>query len=102
MVFFNGMKDVLVPIDQAGRIVLPKSVRLELAVKPGDKFKLSVHGTAVTLTPSRQKAGLIRKGKALVFSTGSTEALTQEAAIALLEDAREEREERVRGQYHHK
>ena len=71
----NGIKwyeDTLVPIDQAGRIVLPKNVRQELAIKPGDVFKVAIAGAAVTLTPSREKAGLVRKGKALVFSPPAT------------------------------
>jgi DNA-binding transcriptional regulator/RsmH inhibitor MraZ len=33
MVFSKSMKDTLVPIDQAGRLVLPKHVRQELAIK---------------------------------------------------------------------
>jgi len=77
MVSCNGMKDRLVPIDQAGRIVLPKNVRQELAIKPGDVFKLSIDGVAVTLTPNKEKAGFVRRGKALVFSTSGGESLPQ-------------------------
>src|SRR5271169_3198716 len=67
MVVLNGMKNLMLPIDQAGRIVLPKHVRQELAVKPGDTFKVSIHGSAVTLTPNKAAGGFLRKGKALVF-----------------------------------
>jgi hypothetical protein len=30
----NGMKDVLIPMDQAGRFVLPEAVRREAALNP--------------------------------------------------------------------
>jgi AbrB family looped-hinge helix DNA binding protein len=90
MVRNNGMKDMLVPIDQAGRIVLPKNVRDDLAVKPGDLFKVCVHGTSVTLTPSAQTAGFVRKGKALVFSTPGSDLISLETVNAALEEGREE------------
>lgn len=85
------MKDVLVPIDQAGRIVLPKTVREELAVKAGDVFKVSIEGDAVTLKPDRKKAGFVRKGKALVFCGGGQKVATSEINRYLEAD----RDERV-------
>jgi AbrB family looped-hinge helix DNA binding protein len=95
MVILNGMKDTLVPIDRAGRIVLPKSVREDLAIKPGDVFKVSVNGVAVTLTPGRATAGFIRSGKALVFSASGAGSLSQETVQEALETGREERHVRV-------
>jgi AbrB family looped-hinge helix DNA binding protein len=95
MVFFRGMKDTLVPIDQAGRIILPKHVRQELAIKPGDTFKVSVEGVAVTLTPNKERTGFVRKGKALVFSTLSNETLSEEVAQEILESGRAERDSRI-------
>jgi AbrB family looped-hinge helix DNA binding protein len=92
MVNVYGMKMMTVPIDQAGRVVLPKYVREELAMKPGDRLTVSVQGSSVTLTPNRRKAGFIRRGKALVFSTGGDDVLTQEAVNAVLEEGREERD----------
>lgn len=89
------MKDVLVPIDQAGRIVLPKNVRDELAIRPGDTLKLGVSGSTVTLTPNRAKSGLVRKGKALIFSTAGGEVLTNEMVDSILERGREERHSRI-------
>ncbi len=97
MVLLNGMKDMTVPIDQAGRIVLPKGVRQELAIKPGDRLKVSIRGLSVTLTPSHEATGLVRKGKALVFVTEDAETLSQEAAGRILEAGREEREEQITG-----
>jgi len=84
------MKDMLIPMDPAGRIVLPKNVREDLGVKSGDLFKVSVHGTSVTLTPGKQTSGFVRKGKALVFSTRGAEVLSLETVNAALEEGREE------------
>ena len=92
MVLYYGMKHNVVPIDQAGRIVLPKSVRQELAIKPGDTFKVSIDGVAVTLTPNKERTGFVRKAKALVFSTAGDETLSEETAREVLEAARVERD----------
>jgi len=92
MVLFHGMKHDVVPIDQAGRIVLPKNVRQELAIKPGDTFKVSIEGLAVTLTPNKERTGFMRKGKALVFSTASNETLKEETVQQILESGRAERD----------
>lgn len=95
MVLYHGMKDTLVPIDRAGRIVLPKSVREDLAIKPGDVFKVSVSGAAVMLTPGKSKAGFVRSGRALVFSAEGAEAISQETVQEALEAGRDERHVRV-------
>lgn len=80
MVLLNGMKDVLIPIDRAGRVVLPKEVREELAINPGDLLKVSVEGDQVTLRVNHEKAGFVKRGSALVFSTaGGTKLLDNEA-----------------------
>ena len=85
------MKDVLIPMDQAGRIVLPKGVRQELALKPGDVLRASIRGMTVTLIPDKEVTGFVRKGKALVFSTAGEAVLSAAAVEALLDEGREER-----------
>lgn len=87
------MKELIVPIDRAGRLVIPKDVRDELAIKPGDTLKVSIHGASVTLTPNKESAGFVRKGKALVFSSGGEEVLSQETVDRALNKGREVREE---------
>ena len=89
----HGMKESRVPIDQAGRIVLPKDVREELAIKPGDTFKVSIHGSSVTLTPNKQTVGFVRKGRALVFSTTGQETLSRKTVSRIVEENRGERNE---------
>jgi AbrB family looped-hinge helix DNA binding protein len=88
MVLSNGMKELTVPIDQAGRIVLPKQVRQELAIKSGDLFRITTNGSVVSLTPTKTSSGFVRKGKALVFSTSGDELLHNEQVVDVLEEAR--------------
>ena len=92
------MKEMTVPIDQAGRVVLPKDVRQELAIKPGDTLSVAIHGSSVTLTPKKKAVGFIRKGKALVFSTEGEEMLNQETLWSILGETREERDAANAGQ----
>ncbi|MHB8521456.1 MAG: AbrB/MazE/SpoVT family DNA-binding domain-containing protein [Limisphaerales bacterium] len=91
------MKEMTVPIDQAGRMVLPKGVREEFAIKPGDTFRVSIHGASVTLTPNKEAGGFVREGKALVFSTGRDEILKRETVRCILEESRKERENEIAG-----
>jgi AbrB family looped-hinge helix DNA binding protein len=75
MVLCRAMKDVLVPIDKAGRVVLPKDVRDELSINPGDLLRISIHGNEVTLSPNREVPGFIKRGSALVYTTGEADLL---------------------------
>ncbi len=83
----------MVPIDQAGRIVLPKGVRQDLAIKPGDTLKVSIHGSSVMLTPNKERVGFVRKGRALVFSTSGERTLSQETVGRIVEESRDVRHE---------
>jgi AbrB family looped-hinge helix DNA binding protein len=85
------MKELSIPIDPAGRIVLPKRVREELAVRPGDTFKVSISGSAVVLTPEKTTAGFVRKGRALVFCAPGHETVSTEEINEILDATREER-----------
>jgi AbrB family looped-hinge helix DNA binding protein len=88
MVISYGMKHGSISIDRAGRIVLPKDVREELAIKPGDTLKLSLQGSSVTLTPERPQSGLVRKSKALVFSNTGDEVLNRDTVERILDEER--------------
>src|SRR5271154_3684907 len=78
MAYLNGMSDVLIPIDKAGRVVLPKHVREELAIKPGDQLIISIHGNAVTLRPTKDESGFVKRGRALVYSCEGGDLLDNE------------------------
>ena len=83
----------MIPMDHAGRIVLPRDVRQELGIKPGDALKVSIHGSSVTLTPTKEPAGFVREGQALVFSTSGEGTLSQETVRRILEESYAERHE---------
>jgi AbrB family looped-hinge helix DNA binding protein len=62
------MKRDLIPIDKAGRIVLPKPLRKKLSLLPGDKLSVTVEGNSIKLEPAAGGGGgLVRKGTVLVF-----------------------------------
>ena len=73
-----------VTLDRAGRVVLPKRLRDELQLSPGDILDLTVEGDEVTLRPRRSSTPMRKKDGIWVFSTGkpmasdeTTEALRQ-------------------------
>jgi len=92
------MKDILVPIDKAGRVVLPKNVREELSIQAGDMLKVSIRGNEVTLRPKKDSSGFVRRGHALVFSSSGGDALSRETAGVILAEDREERIARIAGE----
>ena len=90
------MENAIVQIDQSGRITLPKKVRERLGIQAGNNLQFNIRDEAIVLKKIPQKAGLVRKGKALVFSTRGTEIFTGVMVNTLLQKAREERELRIR------
>jgi AbrB family looped-hinge helix DNA binding protein len=81
------MKVTLVPIDGAGRVVIPKWVREGVNLQAGDELKLSLEGQRIQLELAVEDRGLVRKGRAWVFRSKSTKPLTSD----LVEKLREER-----------
>ena len=74
---------MLVRIDNAGRVTLPKDVRDKLATNPGDLLKISVQGDQVTLHPIRATGGFVKRGRALIFSAATDKLLTSEVVEAV-------------------
>jgi len=74
-----------VTLDQAGRVVLPKALRDEMHLSPGDILDLTVKGDEVTLRP-RRGATLLQKERGVwVFRTGKpvTADATEETLRAI-------------------
>lgn len=67
---YNGAMSRKVTLDRAGRVVLPKTLRDELHLSPGDTLDLTVQGDEVTLRPRRSSTPLQKKQGIWVFSTG--------------------------------
>ena len=57
-------------IDKAGRVVLPKILRDELHLSPGDTLELTVDGEQMTLRPHRVTPPLQKERGVWVFRTG--------------------------------
>lgn len=57
-------------LDRAGRIVLPKAVRDELHLSPGDTLDLTLRGDEVALRPRRGARPLQKERGVWVFRTG--------------------------------
>jgi AbrB family looped-hinge helix DNA binding protein len=49
-----------ITLDQAGRVLIPKTLRQELHLGPGDTLQLENEGDEITLRPLRPKA-LLKK-----------------------------------------
>jgi AbrB family looped-hinge helix DNA binding protein len=82
-------------IDRAGRIVLPKPLRDELQLAPGDSLEIDSSGEEIRLRPVRGTGPLRKKRGVWVFRAG--EALTASTVEKTMREVRDEREERNRG-----
>ena len=87
----NAMKTETIQIDKAGRVVLPKPLREQFNLLPGDKLRLSVEGTGFRLEPADAGGELVRKGSVLVFTGGFPQPITTAQVNELIEQEREGR-----------
>jgi AbrB family looped-hinge helix DNA binding protein len=78
-----------IPIDKAGRVVLPKALREKMRVEAGDDLLVEAEGDRITLRPLRQEARLKKELGIWVYQGESSSR-----SIPELIDA--EREKRVR------
>jgi AbrB family looped-hinge helix DNA binding protein len=85
------MKNATIQIDKAGRVVLPKPLREQFNLVPGDKLRLSVEGNSFRLEPTDSGGKLVRKGSVLVFTGGFAEPITTSKVNELMEQDREGR-----------
>jgi AbrB family looped-hinge helix DNA binding protein len=74
-------------LDKAGRVMIPKSLRTELHLGPGDTLQLESEGEQITLRPSRSKALLKKERGVWVYQGEPTEA----SITAAIDRAREKR-----------
>jgi AbrB family looped-hinge helix DNA binding protein len=82
---------VRVTLDKAGRIVLPKPLRQELQLAPGDTLVAETSGEQITLSPLRGTAGLRKKHGVWVYRAG--EPLSDTVVQETLRQVRRERDE---------
>jgi AbrB family looped-hinge helix DNA binding protein len=73
----NGIMRGSVTLDRAGRVVLPKTLREELHLSPGDTLDLTVEGESVTLRPRRIATPLQKERGVWVLRTGKSLAAAE-------------------------
>jgi AbrB family looped-hinge helix DNA binding protein len=79
-----------VTIDKAGRVVIPKTVRDELKLEPGDTLQLESEGDRLILRPLRITSPLRKERGVWVFYGRSP--LSQADTNKLVRDVRERRD----------
>ena len=82
--------NVRLTIDKAGRVVIPKPLREELHLEPGDALEMERAGEQITLRPVRGTGPLTKEHGVWVFHTG--QPLPASATDEMLQQIREERD----------
>ena len=77
-------------IDKAGRVVIPKPLREELHLEPGDALEMETAGESITLRPVRGTGPLTKEHGVWVFRIG--QPLSAAATDDVLRKIRDERD----------
>lgn len=85
-----------VTIDKAGRVVIPKEIRDELRLEPGDTLALESEGECVTLRPVHGGTPLQKERGVWVFRGGAP--LLLDEANEIVRDTREQRDRQNTGE----
>jgi AbrB family looped-hinge helix DNA binding protein len=89
--------NTILTLDRAGRIVLPKAVREELQVSPGDSLELEASEEAIVLRPARGNGRMKKEHGIWVFHAGKP--LTVETVNKTVNKIRRERNRKALGRY---
>ena len=81
-------------IDRSGRLVLPKPVREQLQLEPGESLEMESFEDHIVLRPVRGHATAYKNQGILVFRTGPLKASVVEETIRKV---RKERERQILG-----
>jgi AbrB family looped-hinge helix DNA binding protein len=84
-----------VTLDKAGRVVIPKTLRDELHLEPGDTLELESQGEQMLLRPMRTTSPLRKERGVWVFRSGKK--LSAADTDKALRDIRQHRDRRNRG-----
>jgi AbrB family looped-hinge helix DNA binding protein len=93
----NGIMITTISIDKAGRIVLPKPVRDELQLAPGDSLEVESSEDRVILRPARGGGRMRKEHGMWVFDSG--EPLSADVVNKTLRRVRDERDRRNLGKF---
>ena len=91
MPFMNA----IVTLDKAGRVVIPKTLRDELQLAPGDSLALESDGERMMLRPVRSASALRKEQGIWVFRSGRK--LSAGDTDQVLDGLRQERDRKARG-----
>jgi AbrB family looped-hinge helix DNA binding protein len=83
--------NVRLTIDKAGRVVIPKPLREELCLEPGDALDMETTGEEITLRPVRGTGPLTKEQGVWVFRVG--QHLPAYATDMMLQQIRTERDQ---------
>jgi AbrB family looped-hinge helix DNA binding protein len=86
---------ITVTLDKAGRVVIPKTLRDELHLEPGDTLELESQGEKMLLHPMRTTSPLRKERGVWVFRSGKK--LSAADTDKALRDIRQQRDRRNRG-----
>ena len=67
-------------LDKFGRIVLPKAVRDEFGLRPGDELEVEQNPDCIILKPPQDETALVRKDGLLIY-TGTAEGDLNSAVV---------------------
>ena len=79
-----------ITLDSAGRVVIPKGLREELHLQPGDELDLEASNEQITLRPVREAPPLSKERGVWVFRTGHP--LPASATDDVLQGSRRDRD----------
>jgi AbrB family looped-hinge helix DNA binding protein len=85
-----------VTIDKAGRVVIPKEIRDELRLDPGDSLALESKGEHVTLRPVHTSTPLQKERGVWVFR--GDKPLSLDETNQMVRETREQRDSQNRGE----
>lgn len=77
-------------VDRAGRIVIPKAMRAQLRLEPGDALEMEAAGEEITLRPVRGTGPLGKEQGIWVFHAG--QAMSAARSEEMLQRIRAERD----------
>lgn len=89
MAFYDSSMEKKVTIDRAGRIVIPKPLRVALRLEPGDELEVNTSGEEITLKPVRVETPLVKEQGIWVYRTGRQ--VQRDTLLQLIDQVRDER-----------
>jgi|SRR5580704_5561992 AbrB family looped-hinge helix DNA binding protein len=95
LIWYNGIMLTTLTVDKAGRVVLPKPVREELQLAPGDSLELESSEDRIVLRPARGNGRMYKKQGVWVFHSGAP--VTQDMVNKTVRRVRRERDRQITG-----